>query len=152
MHQPSVVGVIPNVTAGFLGTKAYNLVLTPDGIIVAQITNEMMREHAARVREENQGEGLLKRTLATMTSGYSLHQRYLDMHPADILAETPGNSMIPAHQIKSIKIKQAAYDDERRYPHKIRIKWAGGKETYSFSSLSVKEAKQLIRQIFPGVK
>ncbi|MFO8132921.1 MAG: hypothetical protein R6U10_03160 [Thermoplasmatota archaeon] len=152
MQHTTVTGVIPNVTTGLLGTKAYNLVLTTDGIIVAQITKEMMREHVARVREESQGEGLLKRTLATMTSGYSLHQRYHDMHPADILAETPGNVLIPAGQIKSIKIKQAPYDDERRYPHKIRIKWAGGKETYSFTSMPVKEAKALIRQIYPGVK
>lgn len=152
MNQPAILGVIANVTAGLFGTKAYTLVLTTDGIVVAQVTKEMMREHAARVREETKNEGILKRTLATMTSGFSLHQRYLDMHPGDILAETPGNFMIPRAQIASIKVKRGPHDDERRHPDKIVIKWTGGKETYSFTSMDAKEAKALLRQVHPGVK
>jgi len=152
MHQPSILGVIPNVTSGFLGTKAYNLVVTTDGIIVAQITKEMMREHLARVREETKNEGMLKRTLATMTSGYSLHERYHDMHPADILAETPGNILISTGQITKMKVKQGTHDPEHRYPHKLTIKWAGGKAAYSFTSLPVKDVKTLLRQVHPAVK
>ena len=152
MNQPAILGVIPNVTAGFIGTKAYNLVLTQDGIIVAQITKEMLREHVARVREDTQDEGRLKRALATMTAGYSLHQRYLHMHLADIMVETPGNFMIPAREITSIKVKQGPHDPERRHPDKVAIKWAGGKATYAFTSMPVKEAKMLLRQVYPGVK
>lgn len=152
MHNEAVIGVIPNVTSGFFGTKAHNLVVTSEGIIVAQITKDMMREHAARVCEQTKNEGILKRTLATMTSGHSLHQRYHAMHPADILAETPGNFMIPAREIASIRVKQASYDDERRRPHKLRIKWSGGKETYSFTSMEPKEAKTLLRRVHPGVR
>lgn len=152
MNQPSILGVIPNVTSGFFGTKAHTLVLTREGIIVAQVTNDMMREHAAKVREETKNEGMLKRTLATLTSGQSLHQRYHDMHPADILAETPGNFLIPSGQITSIRVKQAPSDDERRHPHKLRIKWAGGTETYSFTSMEATEAKTILRQVHPGVR
>lgn len=76
-----------------LGQKACNLVVVDGGIIVAQLTSDMIREEASRTSREakEEGGGFLKCVLATMSAGMTLHQRYFAMAPADILAENPGS-------------------------------------------------------------
>ncbi|HDS59217.1 MAG TPA: hypothetical protein ENN54_02850 [Thermoplasmatales archaeon] len=155
MEQESILGVIPNVHSGLLGQKAYNLVVTRAGIIVAQLTSDMIKEEAGRASREakEEGKGFLKRTLATMSAGMTLYQRYFTMAPAAILAENQGNFMIPVEHIKSLKIKKGRMDDQsRQQSDELRIKWSGGKNTYSFTSISAREAKELLGRMYPGVK
>ena len=63
MTEENIVGIIQNVQSGLLGSKAYNLIVTDKGIIVAQLTNKMLKEEAKKTAQSSkeQGEGFLKR-------------------------------------------------------------------------------------------
>ncbi len=151
MTSEEIVGIIPNTHAGFLGQKAYNLIVTNQRLIVAELTSDMLKNEAKKAREESkeQGEGFLKRMAKTMTSGTSYYQKYFDMPVENILNENPNNYSISVNDIKKIRIKIGMmYEDGKNNPNEIRIKWNNGKETFRFSNIGAGEAKKILKKTF----
>ena len=93
MENEQIIGIIPNVKAGLLGQKTYNIVITDSNLIVAQMTNAMINEEMKKFREESKdkGDGFFKRMSSTMTAGYHVHERYFTMKPEEILNENSDN-------------------------------------------------------------
>lgn len=150
MTGEEIMGIIPNTHSGFLGQKAYNLIVTNNRLIVAELTKDMLKDEAKRVTDETkeQGEGIFNRMAKTMSSGTNLYQKYYSMPIESILAENPGNYSIAVNDVKKIRIKLGMmYDDGRNTPNEIRIKWANGKESFKFSS-STGDAKNILKKTF----
>lgn len=151
MTGEEVVGIIPNTHAGFLGQKAYNLIVTNHRLIVAELTKDMVKEEVKKVTTESkeQGDGILKRMAKTMTSGVNIYQKYYSMPVENILNENPGNYSIAANDVKKIRVKIGMmYDDGRNNPDEIRIKWTKGKDSFKFSSVGAGEAKNILKKTF----
>ena len=150
MTEEEIVGIIPNTKSGFLGQKAYNLIVTNHRLIVAELTKDMLKDEAKRVTDETKekGEGIFSRMAKTMSSGTNLYQKYYSMPIESILTENPGNYSITVNDVKKIKIKLGMmYDDGRNIPNEITIKWANGKESFKFSS-STNDAKNILKKTF----
>ena len=96
----ALIGVIPNASRkkGLFSTEAFNIVVTNQRMVFAQMTTDMIKAEAASHR----GEGL-KGMFKAMGAGYSLWQRYPQMSPDQALAETPGNFGIYMNQIRKVK-------------------------------------------------
>jgi hypothetical protein len=151
MTDEQIIGIIPNVNSGFLGQKAYNLIVTNYRMIVAELTKDMLKDAAKKATEESkeQGEGVFKRMAKTMTSGLNLYNKYYDMPIQNILNENPGNYSISINDTKKIKVKFGTiYEDGRSTPNEIVIKWSNGKTSFRFTSIAHNEAKNILKKTF----
>jgi len=149
MDNTQIIGIIPNVRAGLLGQKSFNIIITDSNLIIAQMTNTMVNEEIQKVREESkdEGDGFLKRMASTMTAGYHVHERYFNMTPEEIINETSGNFSIPNESIKKIRIKMGQiYEDGRNQPNTLKIVSDSSKYKYTFTQISSKQAKELLSQ------
>jgi len=151
MAENNVIGVIPNVHSGMFGQKAYNLIVTGQGLIIAQLTNEMIKSEVNKASKESKekGDGILKRMANTMMAGNAIYQRYFSMTVDQIVQETPGNVFIAEADMKKIRIKTSPiYDDGKKIPNELKLVWNGGKKKFSFDQITPKEAKNLLKQTF----
>jgi hypothetical protein len=100
MPGETFVGVIPSATRkkGMFSQEAFNIVVTNQRMIFAQMTPEMIKNEAASYR----GQGI-KGAFKAMGAGYSLWQRYPQMSPDQALAETPGNFGIYLNHVRKVK-------------------------------------------------
>jgi len=151
--QPSetVVAVLPPATrrSGFLGLKsqAYVLVLTDTRILFAQQTSKMVKENARQAREaaKQSGQGLLGQWGAVIDSNSS-GQRYLQMHPQQILAETAENFAVTNNQVRSARIRTQEDDDRGTSEVVLTLKTVGGKAVYTYRQSSERDIKRVLRQ------
>ena len=149
MENTKIIGIIPNVRAGLLGQKAFNIIITDANLIVAQMTNAMVNEEIKKVREESKdkGDGFLKRMASTMTAGYHIHERYFNMTIEQIVNETTGNFVISNDSIKKIRIKIGEiYEDGRNQPNTLKIVSNNAKYKYTFTQITAKQAKEILMQ------
>ncbi len=149
MTEENVVGIIPNVQSGLFGSKAYNLIVTDEGIIVAQLTNKMLKEEAKKTAQSSkeQGEGFLKRIGNQMASRATFHERYYSMSKDDIIKETEGNYFISESEIRKIRIKTGQfYQDDKSTPNEMKIIWNSGKAKFSFNQITSNEVKDILQQ------
>jgi len=110
------VGVIDSVKQykSFGRYDAFTLVLTTQRMIVARLTGDMMKNATmmAGAQAKAEGKGALGQWAAGLKQSFGGYaQRYLQMNPASILAETPGNFAIDSNSISEIKLK---IKEERR--------------------------------------
>jgi hypothetical protein len=149
-----VLGVIPYVERrkSLFAADTFNLVVTPQRIILATVTAQMVKDEAARANAEakSQGKGVLARTAATWNSRAALWQKYLTMPVADILAQHPGNSFIPLPQIKSAKIDRT-FDSESNAPDRLIIDTTAGKHAFELKNAGSNETRQLLKQVLGNV-
>ena len=150
MNEENTLGIIPNVQSGLFGSKAYNLIITNNGIIVAQFTNKMLKEEAKKSSQDSKerGDGFLKRIGNQMASRATFHERYYSMDKDQIINETEGNYFISEPEIKKIRIKSGQhFEDGKSTPHQIKIVWNSGKEKFSFTQMTPNEVKKLLQQL-----
>jgi hypothetical protein len=121
--------------------EAFNIVVTNQRMIFAQMTPEMIKAEAATHRGQGIG-GVFK----AMGAGYTLWQRYPQMSPDQALNETPGNFGIYMNQIRKVKYSGTKVlfqkggiavglnigfgvggDDNDNKPAKLEIETIGGK-------------------------
>jgi hypothetical protein len=152
MTGEEIVGIIPNTQSGFLGQKAYNLIVTNHRLIVAELTNDMIKNEMKKVKEDSkkQGDGFFTRWTKTMTSGAnSYYKKYFSMPVENILNENPNNYCIFINNIKKIRVHNGYMHNEgKRIPNEIKIKWDNGKESFRFTSIESVEAKNILRKTF----
>jgi hypothetical protein len=150
MSVENILGIIPNVHGGLLGSKAYNLIVTDKEIIVAQLTNTMLKEEANKANQEakERGDGFFKRMGNQMNSRATFHKRYLSMSKEQIMKETDGNYTISEPEIKKIRITSGQhFEDQKSTPHQLKIVWTSGKAKFSFTEITVNQAKEMLQQL-----
>jgi restriction endonuclease S subunit len=138
----NVVYVIPNLEyhKGFLKSTLVNLVITDQRIIVAHVKKEMIQK--AREEAKTRGESFFKR----ISSGWTMHERYYEMSPEDIVSEASENFSIPLNGIKEVKLKGGNIDEGKK--DEMEIKW---KEKSKFSgNMNQREIKKKLSDL--GVK
>ena len=149
MTGENIVGVIPNVQSGLLGSKAYNLIVTENGIIVAQFTNKMLKEESKKTAQDSKerGEGFLKRIGNQMASRATFHERYFSMDKDQIINENEGNYFISESEIRKIRLKSGqSFEDDKSTPNQLKIVWNSGKAKFSFTQMTTGEVKKILQQ------
>ncbi len=142
------MGVIPDLNSGFMGQKAFAMVVTNYRLIFAQITNKMMKEEIerAKAQAQQQGAGTFGKWTASVGAGFNIHQRYYQMPPQAILQESPGNFEIRPELVKSVRISHGHYDPQYSHqtPNKMVIKWSGGKNKFTFERIDPQQIRNLL--------
>ena len=148
-----VIGVIPYVEErkGMFRTTNYNLVFTPQRMVLATVTSRMLQDAARQAAEESkrEGKGFFGRMAATMGSSSSLWQRYLTMPVEDILAEHPDNSFLPLSHIRRVRIKQEIDEDDSI--DKLILETTSGKRTFTLKGMDGREAKKFLHDILGDI-
>ena len=150
--QPTevIVAALPPGTqrSGFLGLKSETLVLVLTGkrILVAKQTTQLMQESARQAKEASKesGQNFFGQWGAVIGSYSS--QRYLQMHPQEILNETAGNYSILNNQIRSVRIKEDYDPEEGTSEVKLTLNTGSGKTELTYTQTSKKEIKRALQQ------
>jgi len=147
--QEPVLGVIPYASQkkGLFKSITYNLVITPQRIIFATLTDQMMKDEAQNAAEQakNQGKGFLARTAAVWGSRTGFWQKYLTMPVEQILSQHPDNTYIPHSQIKSARIHMGDIEDNS--PDVLRIDSIAGKMNLELRNTNTNDARKLLKQV-----
>ncbi len=157
MDAETVVGVISQAKrkTGLFSSTTYALVVTDRRLLLAEQTGEVARRQAAEAKERAQaaGKGFVGQWAASTGSGLDRGRHYLEMDPAAILAETPGNVALGPSDVREIKVdRKVASDDDGTIEAslKITIKSARGDATYTApdEKPSRDEARALLGRVF----
>ena len=148
-----VLGVIAYAEerSGLFRSTHYNLVFTPQRVIFATVTNQMLKDAARRAAEEakQQGKGFFGRMAATMGSSNALWQRYLSMPVEQILAEHPENSFLPLNAIRRVRAKHVFDEDEST--DTLTLETTSGKRQFTLKGTSAQDAKNFLRDILGDI-
>lgn len=153
-----MVGIIPGMRrkTGLLSSKLYNLVITERRMIFAEMTSGMLNQAAKDAAEEAkaQGKGFFARAAETMKSAQRIYQKYWQMAPENILAETAGNYSLELCEITSIKMRHGMYHDDTGQYDKDEMHIKTGREKiklfFEYGS-TTGEAKKLLRELLGKV-
>lgn len=148
-----IVGIIPALLRrkGFmgLGSETFNLILTPTRLIFAAVSSETMKEAVALARQQarERGEGAFGQYAAQQGWAGVLSQQYETMSADAILARFSGSFCLTNDEIRQIKLRAAAADDDAPQTQaELSVEATGSKHKFEFSSQPVKEARRLLQQ------
>jgi hypothetical protein len=146
-----IAGIIPAIRrkTGLFSSKTYSLVVTDRRILFAEITQQMATQAAKDAAEEAkaQGKGFFARAAQTALSGYRIYQKYWQMAPEAILAETPGNYAVELRDIVSVRVRAGMWDEvhDRQNQDEMHIKTHREKMKLTFVQGSARDAKKLLQ-------
>jgi hypothetical protein len=100
----TLLGIVAGASRkkGFMAIESFNIIVTPQRMIFAVMTNEMISAEAKKAGKQG---GFLAGMLEAATVGYTFYKRYLDMPPAQALAENPQNFAIALSQVRKVKLE-----------------------------------------------
>ena len=152
-----IVDVIPvQQRSGFMGlsVKSFNIVVTPQRLIVLPITKAEMNEavQTARERARAAGKGFFGQWGAQLAWMQILYERYRAT-PVDRLAQTPGCTVIGNQEVRSVRLKdpprvKMGSSDEEVSPSYSTLSIETGRGTFTFDLLTMKakEARAILQQ------
>jgi hypothetical protein len=126
----------------------YTGVLTNQRLIFAQMTNEMMKTAVQQSRDQAkaEGKGFFGQWSDQLKATWGYSQKYLNMAPQAILAETPGNFEFYNNTINQIKVKAKNDPEESRNDLEVEIHSTAGK--YEFHMGENNEYINLLKQVY----
>ncbi len=151
--EEAVLGVIGGATLkqGFFRRPTFSLVVTSERIIAARVTNDMLRQAAkdANDNAKESGKGLARRWLATMGSGLTFQNRYLDLPPEQALHEHESNFAFAADEVRSVKTHtQHAAEEGRQLPDELIFKLnTGSKHRFRLRPNCAADAAKVLRPL-----
>jgi hypothetical protein len=146
------MGVIGNAKKmKMLGASwdTYNLVITDQRMILAQMTQEMINTAVrdAQAASKAEGKGFLSQMMHQMSAMFRYSERYFTMSPDQALAENPANKGIGNRSITSIKMKIHTTGSEGEYREfKMLIEAPEGK--FEFLIAEDDRFTTLLRQVY----
>jgi hypothetical protein len=128
-------------------------VLTTEQFIIAQMTGDMVKDAAMQARDQAkaEGKGFWGQWSEQLNASFGYTKRYLNMEPAAIIAETPGNFAIHNNNISEIKLKLKHINndyDSLRKEWEVEIHSSQGKFEFKMDDNS--EFVNLLKKSYPG--
>jgi hypothetical protein len=150
-HAETVVGAIPLRRPRSLGrSDSFAGVVTSQRMIIAQMTNEMLKDYAQQAREQAkaEGKGFWGQWSDQVKASFGYTRRYLAMEPSAILYETPGNFEISNGGVREIKVelKRVGQQDQDRREFEIKIESTSGE--YEFRMDEDNDYVNLLKQVY----
>ena len=147
------MGVIGGATLkqGLFRHPTFSLVVTSERLIAARVTNDMLRQAAKDANDgaKASGKGLARRWLATMGSGFTFQNRYLDLPPEQALHEHESNFAFAAADVRSVKSHtHHAVADGRQPPDELIFKLnTGAKHRFRLRPNCAADAAKVLRPL-----
>jgi len=150
----TVTGVIASIVRrkGLFGTEAFNLILTPQRLIFAHMTSDMMRAASEQAKKDakSAGKGIFGQWGAVLGATSAIAEGYYHMSVGDILREHPDNFSIPNQQVRKVEVKKGRWDEDGQDPDTLTIH-AGDKYKFDLKGINASDAKKLLKQVLGGV-
>ena len=152
--EEPVAGVITGLQRrkGLLGYQSWTLVLTPQRLIFALLTQQMIND-AVRQAQENakrEGKGLLARVAAQMGYLNLVAERYAAMPVDETVAEQSENFFFPLSEVKKVKVERREGAQEQLSSHLV-FETTSGKYEFELKAGAPGDAKQVLQGVL-GVK
>jgi len=137
---------------GLFGSEAFNLVLTPQRLVFARLTSDMVRDAGEQAKQsaEADGKGFFGQWRARMGANSFIVERYHSMPIGEILREHPDNFSIPNQQVRKVEVKRGHFDEDMQDPDQLIIH-AGDKLKFNLKGMNASNAKKLLKQVLGGV-
>jgi len=154
--QPSVpgepvLGVIAGAQRrkGILGHQTFSIVITPQRLVFAEMTQQMMKDAVRHANEEakREGAGLLGRIAAQMGWLNIMVRRYQAMPVEEALRERPDNFFILNSHVRKVSIEEREDINTELSSYHLVIEAASGKHSLELKAGRPDEARQLLRQV-----
>jgi hypothetical protein len=141
-----------NRRKGLFGAQSFNLFVTPERMIFAQVTSEMLKWAAEQAKQnaKQQGKGFFGQWGAVIGSNNFLLDHYRNMPVENILAENPENFVIVNQQVRSIKAR-SNFDPDTNQPDTLEIQYSGGKMKFDLNGCNAGQVKKALKPVFGGL-
>ncbi|MBN1315496.1 MAG: zinc ribbon domain-containing protein [Anaerolineales bacterium] len=145
-----IVGIIPvQRSKGFLGlgVESFNMILTPNRLVFALMTQKMMNQAVkdARAEAKSEGKGFFGQWGAQLGWLSVVHRQYQSMPIDAILNQYPGSFLIANAEIKKVRFKDNTDDESGKSEYEINIDTVRGKFKFKLVYTSISEAKKLMQ-------
>jgi hypothetical protein len=155
--EPMILAVLPQITKPKFGlADNYTMVFTRDSLILAKLTNAVMKDVIQRSQAASKaaGKGWMGKVSDQMKAFYSAHLRYNDMAPEAILAEDKDNFVIPYSTVTYLKIKTkiSGGDDDGPGDELLELEFDTSSGKYKFNCANVSKETRAIFTNFFGPK
>lgn len=149
-----IVAALPglNRRKGLFGSQSFNLFITPERMIFAQVTSEMLKQAADQAKQnaKQQGKGFFGQWGAVIGANKFLLDRYQCMPIENILVENAENFFIMNQQVRAIKAR-SNFDPDTNQPDSMEIQYSGGKMKFDLSGCNAGEVKKVLKPVFGKV-
>jgi hypothetical protein len=138
-----------NRRKGLFGAESFNLLVTPQRMVFAYVTSEMLKWAAEQAKQnaKQQGKGFFGQWGAVIGANNFLLDRCRAMPIENILAENQENFVIYNQQVQSIKAR-ANFDPDTNQPDTMEIRFSGGKMKFDLSGCNAGEVKKVLKPVF----
>ncbi|HDP78398.1 MAG TPA: hypothetical protein ENN47_09505 [Mesotoga infera] len=149
----NVLALFPGGSSGLFGSKVYDVVVIPEGLLLVQLTKSITNEAVKKAKEasEERNEGFFKKMASVMSAGSSLLERYNEKTREEILNETPGNLFIPKEALRKLKVSSNTDSSQGNSFDStvIKIVWNEGKIKLTFrKDLNARKVKHFLKETF----
>jgi len=148
--EEPIVGLLGGLglQKGMFKSETYNLVVTTERLIFAELTSAMVNAQAQLGKEQAkaEGKGFFKQWGAMLSANNAILERYNAMPIADMLRESPNNFTVPLSQISKARVISGSSDDDSSSPDQLVIH-AGRKMKFTLKGTSAGQVKRTLRQV-----
>ncbi len=130
---------------------SFSGVVTSQRLIFAQMTSKMLTDAAMQARDKAkaEGKGFFGQWDEQLRATFSYTQKYLNMTPSDIIAETPGNFAIDNGAISEVKLSLKDINKgHETHSHEFEIHVVFAQGQYVFRIDKRDETVNLLRQVY----
>jgi hypothetical protein len=151
----TIVGVLPvQRQKGILGMRfeTFSLIVTPQRLIFAAVSSQMMKEAVAVARQEAKarGKGFLGQWAAQMGWLEVMQRQYYAMPVDAIAGRYPGSFVLHNAEIKRIHYRNTVDDESAQSTQELVLNATSGKYKFVLQGPTLKQAKNLLRQTLGG--
>jgi hypothetical protein len=152
-----VIGAISGQLKGRIRSKPYVIAFTDEQTIFARTTNALRKAEIAKARTaaKSGGGGFFSQVGAQMGAAQTMHERYLEMPVADILAEHEHNHAVANRAVHSVQLSKPvviADNEEGEFyekPPVLRLKTAGRNYKIRLDDhMNYEETKDLLERVY----
>jgi hypothetical protein len=149
----NVLALFPGGSSGLFGSKVYDVVVIPEGLLLVQLTKSITNEAVKKAKEASEGrnEGFFKKMASVMSAGSSMLERYNEKTREEIVNETPGNLFIPKEALRKLKVSSNTDSSHGNSFDStvIKIVWNEGKIKLTFrKDLNARKVKRFFEETF----
>lgn len=150
-----VVGVLAGLQRrkGLLGYQTWNLVVTPQRLVFALMTQQMMNDAVRQAQEQakREGKGLMARIAAQMGWLQLMVDKYHDMPVDATLAEQSDNFFFLVNQIKKVKVEHREDRQQHTSSDHVTFETTSGKYEFELKAGRPAEARQVLASVLGAV-
>lgn len=140
---------------GFMGMRqdSYNMIVTPNRLVFAHVSPQLMKEATKRARElaKQEGKGFFGQWGAQLGWTRVLHDQYRTMGVDGVLCQYDGSFVIPNHHIQRVRYKSSHDEQSGQTSHELVLRTSGDKLRFKLVSGNLREVKALLRQALGSV-